>query len=167
MIRLARPDEYPLLAAIEDAAAQAFKGTAMEFILAFPATPVEARAEATETSRIWASVDRNDRPVGFLEAEIFDGWLHIFELSVHPDWQHQGRARELIETAAAFARSCRLQRLSLTTDSEIAWNGPTYRRMGFLPLAVDEAPSWLAGIIEREIAIGFDPARRIAMVRKA
>lgn len=167
MIRPARPDELPLLAEIEDTAAQAFRGTAMAFVLGLPNRPVQPQVAISDPVFIWASVDPDDRPVGFLEAEIVGEWLHVFELSVHPDWQQQGRARALLDTASHFARSRSLRCVSLTTDRDIAWNGPAYRRMGFVQLAAAETPPWLAEILANELALGFDPARRIAMARTA
>ncbi len=137
----------------------------MAFVLSLPKAPLQPTAEIREPVFIWASVDAEDRPVGFLEAEIIEGWLHVLEISVHPLWQHQGRARALLDTAAALARSRRLARLSLTTDAEIPWNGPSYRRMGFAVLAPANTPHWLADILAYEISEGFDPSRRIAMAR--
>jgi len=167
MIRAARPDEFPALAAIESAAALAFRGTPMEFVLALPAAPAKPPAPLPDAAFIWVCVDADDRPVGFLEAEVFDGWLHILEISVHPAAQRRGHARALIERARSEAVARRLGCLSLTTDHAIAWNGPSYRRMGFVELAPAQLPGWLAAILQHEISLGFDPARRVAMALPA
>jgi ribosomal protein S18 acetylase RimI-like enzyme len=165
MIRPARADDLPLLAAIEAAAAELFRGTAMAFVLELPVAPAKAPLEIAEPVLIWVAADHGDRPVGFLEAEIIEGWLHVLELSVHPDGQRQGLGRALMAHAAAAARVRGLARVSLTTDREIAWNGPAYRRMGFSELAPASQPDWLAAILSHEVEVGFDPARRVAMAK--
>jgi GNAT superfamily N-acetyltransferase len=163
MIRLARPEELPRLAVIEDAAAELFRGTPMAFVLDSPKRPVAATIPRHVLMLV--SVDAADRALGFLEAEPRHGWLHILELSVHPDGQKQGRAKALLDHAARTARVSGLSALSLTTDTELPWNGPMYRRMGFADLPPPAIPDWLSDILVREAGAGFDPARRTAMMR--
>jgi GNAT superfamily N-acetyltransferase len=161
-IRAARNEDLPRLADIEDAAEQLFRGTAMEFVLDLPHHPPPAALPAQ--ALIWVSVDANDTPQGFLEAEVIEGWLHILELSVHPAAQRQGRARALLEHARSEARRRRLTHLSLTTDRAIPFNGPMYQRFGFVPLGKPDCPAWLKAILDEEVRHGFDPDRRVAMV---
>ena len=94
------------------------------------------------------------------------GWLHILEMSVHPDGQRQGRAGALVAAARDHARASGLSHLSLTTDRWIPFNGPMYAGMGFRILPRDRCPAWLSDLMAREVAAGFDPARRVAMVRR-
>lgn len=165
MIRPARADEFAALAAIEDAAAQLFRGTSMAFVLDLPVAPVRQAGAVFEPVFIWVVTDAGDCPVGFLEAEIIEGWLHILELSVHPAWHRQGHGRALVERAVEEARARSLPMVSLTTNRDIAWNGPAYGRMGFAELQPAATPPWLLRIIAHEVGIGFDPALRIAMAR--
>ena len=164
MIRPAHPDELPLLASIEAAAAQKFRGTPMEFILSFPKKPLHAM-RIPQAVRIWVACNVADVPIGFLEAETIENWLHILEISVLPGEQRKGHARALIDAAREEARRNNLESLSLTTDRELPWNGPAYKRMGFSELPPEQAPAWLQEILVHEFSLGFDPARRIAMVR--
>jgi ribosomal protein S18 acetylase RimI-like enzyme len=164
MIRAATPQELPRLAEIEEAAEQGFRGTPMAFVLDLPRGPVATALPPHVL--VWVSVDEADMAVGFLEAEPIGDWLHIWELSVHPQAQRQGRARALVEAACGHARAAGLARVSLTTDREIAFNAPMYRRMGFAELEPSAHPDWLAALLAREAAHGFDPARRIAMARQ-
>lgn len=162
-IRLARADELPRLAEIEDAAEARFEGTHMAFVRDLPySAPVAAIPPHV---KVWVSVDGDDVAQGFLEAEPIEGWLHILEVSVHPDAQRQGRARALVETALAHARETGLGMVSLTTDRELPFNGPMYARMGFRALAAAHQPAWLAGFLASEAEHGFDPALRVAMAR--
>jgi ribosomal protein S18 acetylase RimI-like enzyme len=164
MIRPARPDEFPRLAEIEDAAEALFEGTHMAFVRdmshAVPSVAVPAHA------KVWVSVDSADIAQGFLEAEPIEGWLHILELSVHPAAQQQGRARALVDTALAHARESGLEMVSLTTDRTLPFNAPMYARMEFAELPVSAQPDWLGRFLAREVQHGFDPALRVAMARR-
>jgi len=164
MIRPARASDLPRLAAVEDAAEALFAGTAVAWLIGKPKAPV-ANA-IPEGVMIWVSVDSDDVAMGFLEAEAVGGWLHIREMSVHPQAQRQGRARALLETAGDHARSASLAQLSLTTDRHLPFNAPMYARMGFVELPPDLQPFWLQELLAREAAAGFDPARRVAMARR-
>lgn len=137
----------------------------MAFVLDLPVGPVASAIPRDVL--VLVSVDANDRAVGFLEAEPKGGWLHILELSVHPEGQRQGRARALLDRAAAAARAAKLGALSLTTDSALEWNAPMYLRMGFAALQPHETPGWLQALLAEEAGHGFDPARRVAMMRPA
>jgi GNAT superfamily N-acetyltransferase len=116
--------------------------------------------------KVWVSVDADDLPQGFLEAEPIESWLHILEVSVHPSAQRQGRARALVETALGHARAAGLPMVSLTTDRLLPFNGPMYARRGFSERSAAHAPRWLAAILAREAEHGFDPALRVAMARR-
>lgn len=164
MIRPARQDELETVAAIESAAEAAFDGTAMAFVCDLPRTQ---RSSIALGHLLLVAVDERDTPVGFLDAEAMDGWLHIHEMSVHPAAQRQGHARALIEAARLDALRAGLLVLSLTTDRFIPFNGPLYGRLGFRILAPEDQPAWLRAVLRREVAAGFDPARRVAMSRTA
>jgi GNAT superfamily N-acetyltransferase len=160
-IRPARAADLARLAAIEDAAEQLFEGTPMAFVRDLPRKPPPATLP--QDVFIWVSVGPGDEPMGFLEAEPHGRWLHILELSVHPAAQRRGRAAALVAHARAEARARGFQRLSLTTDRDIPFNGPMYRRFGFEVLAPSDQPAWLSALLAVEVAHGFDPARRVAM----
>jgi len=164
MIRKALSSELPLLASIEKAAAEMFRGTPMDFVLSFPENPAQ-NTTIPDSVRIWVACDSADQPIGFLKAEVVEGWLHILELSVHPGHHRKGHARALIDAAREHARTAGLEAVSLTTDRDLPWNGPAYARMGFLELPGSKAPAWLQDMLADEIAFGFDALRRIAMVR--
>ena len=165
MIRPALPADLPLLGGIEASAATLFLGTPMAFVIDHPLTPMAALTAACARGTLLVAVGADDTPQGFLLADVEDGWFHILEISVHADAQRRGHGRDLVAQAATVARRLDCRRLSLTTDRDIAWNGPWYRALGFAELAPDAAPDWLAGILRREAAHGLDPARRCIMVK--
>jgi hypothetical protein len=52
--------------------------------------------------------------MGYLLADVVDGCAHIEQVTVH---------------LAAWARARRLPAVTLTTCTEVAWNGPYYERL--------------------------------------
>jgi GNAT superfamily N-acetyltransferase len=165
MIRLARSADLPLLGPVEESAAQRFVGTPMAFVAGSAPSPADALAAALAANCLWVAVDDQDVPQGFLFGEVVDGWFHILELSVAADAQGCGHGSALLAAVAAAAPGLGCDRLSLTTDRDIVFNGPWYRRRGFFEITSDMAPDWLAAIPAREAADGLDPARRAIMAR--
>lgn len=167
MIRLARPDDLPLLPAIEDAAGMRFVGTSAALDATLPNVPATAFAVAQRRRSLWVAVDADDVPIGFLLAEPHPPWLHIQELDVHPDHKGQGLGRALIAAAAQASGGLACHGLSLTTYRDIAWNAPWYRRLGFVEVAAAARPAWLTAKLAHEAEHGIDPASRCAMTRPA
>ena len=166
MIRLARSADLPLLGAIEVSAGQRFLDTPMAFAAGQPASPPVALEAALAKNTLWVATDPEDAPVGFLFGEAVSGWFHILEVSVALAAQGHGHGAALLAMAAEAAPGLGCDRLSLTTDRDITFNGPWYRQRGFVEIAPPEAPDWLAAIPQREAATGLDPARRAIMVRR-
>lgn len=166
MIRLARPDDLAALAAIERSAAQRFLGTPMAFAAGHPPTPRNALESALAQRSLWVATDATDLPQGFLFGSARTGWFHVDEVSVAIGAQGAGLGGDLLAAVAEAAPGLGCDRLSLTTDRDIAFNGPWYRRHGFVEIAAGEAPDWLAAILTHEAAVGLDPVRRAIMVRR-
>ncbi len=152
MIRLARPDDLPLLPAVEASAATLFAGTAVAHLA---------------SHSLW--VADVGGPVGFLLGTAIAGWLHLQELSVARSAQRRGLGAALMNAAIAAAPGLSCSRLSLTTDRLLPWNAPFYARLGYAEVADDDAilPAWLAALPARIAASGLDPARRCIMIRSA
>ena len=60
-----------------------------------------------------------------------------------------------------------LPALTLTTFRSVPWNGPYYARCGFRELPSTEITPGLVDVLAAEVAIGLDPADRVAMRRPA
>lgn len=167
MIRPALPADLPLLPAIEASAASLFAGTAMAHVIGGATTPRDALERGLAGGSLWVADAAG--PCGFLLAAAEAGWLHILELSVQRDAQGRGHGAALLQAAIGAAPGLGCQRLSLTTDRLLAWNGPFYARHGFAEVAADDPglPDWLAAMPAREAASGLDPALRCIMVRPA
>jgi ribosomal protein S18 acetylase RimI-like enzyme len=165
MIREARASELSRLQAIEREAGERFRDTAMAFVLDAPPTPADAYADALRAGLLLV-VEAAGAPVGFLAAREMPGALHILEVSVHPDFGRRGHAGALLRHAAGLAQARNLPLLTLTTDRLLPWNAPLWARYGFIE-AGDACPDWLRAILDTERDAGFDPARRVAMLRPA
>jgi hypothetical protein len=102
------------------------------------------------TAMAWAAGD-DPVPLAVLEQAQAAGLLWIAEAA-------GGQAAVCEHARAAGYRS-----VVLTTDRELPWNAPFYRRHGFAELPPDRLPAPLAARLRLEAEAGFDPARRCAM----
>ncbi|MEN2978108.1 GNAT family N-acetyltransferase [Tistrella bauzanensis] len=162
-IRPGRPDDAPELAAIEDAAAGLFAGIGIA--LGAAASDPAVLATAARQHRLLVATDKDDRPLGFALTTIVDGHAHLAELDVAPAFGRRGIGRRLVAAVAAGAAIAGHDRLTLTTFRDVPWNGPFYRRLGFLTIAPDDIGPGLAAIRAAE-ALRLDPlSPRIAMQR--
>lgn len=130
-LRPTRIDDVAALPAIERAAGQRFRDVpALAWLADNEVICVEDHLGYAGRGLSWLAL-ADDRPVGFILAEVHPSSLFIVELSVHLDRQGRGLGRQLIARAAAHARSLGLNSLTLTTFRDVPWNAPFYRRLGF------------------------------------
>lgn len=165
-VRPARPDDVPVLPRIDRSAAQLFRRVpALAWIAESDTLPMEVHNAAVAASTCWVAVDEQDRPVGFLTARIFDGDLHLHEMSVERRAQGQGAGRALLKAAHAMAMHRQLDALTLTTFRDTPWNGPFYSRAGFVEIPAAVLTPRLRALLLTEIASGFAEGSRCAMRR--
>lgn len=84
-------------------------------------------------------------------------------LDVHLQHARQGLGRRLIESIVQWARARGAATLTLTTFSDVPWNGPYYGRLGFRTLDVATLSPALQAVWEVETAVGLPMAHRICM----
>jgi GNAT superfamily N-acetyltransferase len=108
-------------------------------------------------------VDDDGVPVAYLLAELVDGNGHVEQVSVHPDHAGKRIGRALIEHAAEWARAQGAPVLTLTTFTEVVWNGPYYEKLGFRLLPEAELTPGLREIRAAEAAHGLDRWPRACM----
>jgi GNAT superfamily N-acetyltransferase len=153
-IRVARPDEYEGLRAIEDAADTLFADVGIG--------PFRQSEEENHLSQAAVVFAIGDPAVGFACVEVVDGAAHIWQVSVDPRAARRGRGRALVEAVCDWAVANGLPAVTLTTFSDVAWNGPFYARLGFRE--IENLSPGLAAIREHERTIGDDDfGRRVAM----
>lgn len=100
-------------------------------------------------------VDANDTPIGFATCGVLDGALHLYELAIVPEHGGKGLGRALIETVCAEAKSRGLDAVTLSTFTDVAWNGPFYERVGFCTLTDDDLSPGLHLVKNHEADIGL------------
>ncbi|MDN7139930.1 GNAT family N-acetyltransferase [Pseudomonas sp. JQ170] len=143
-IRLALPADAPMLPAVERAAAQSFAAVpGLEYLASSPVIAADQHMDFLLKQHEWVAVDAQDRPLGFLCGQDCDEDWHIIELSVHQIAQGRGLGRQLIGTAADWARSRGYGGLTLTTFTQVPWNAPFYARLGFEQLASERCSDFL------------------------
>ncbi len=101
--------------------------------------------------------------VGWVSGSIVDNEGHLNQVSAEPSAQGQGIGSALVARGCEWARSLGLSSVTLTTFSEVAWNGPFYARRGFVALPPEQFGPELAEIRRSEIENGLDVSPRVAM----
>ena len=163
MIRAARPDELSRLQDIEVAAGAMFRLVGMDAIAEDPPPELSDLAAHQRAGRILVATDTADLPVGYLILEELDGWVHIDQVTVHPDHARQGLGRSLIIEAAGRAAKRGLQGLTLTTFRDVEWNAPYYRRLGFTEVPENRWSEGIRRVVAAETAHGLNRWPRVVM----
>jgi GNAT superfamily N-acetyltransferase len=163
-IRSCRLNDFGRLKSIEiDAfatleAAGAVKGAASS-------SSDEELSRYVDAGFLLVAADIDDRAIGYVGA-LFEGeCLHVQEIDVAPDWQRRGIGRALMQAVLGEGRARGLRAATLTTDRLAPFNAPFYASLGFLLLDEADLSDRLRTILASEHAAGFDPARRVAMIR--
>lgn len=162
-IRVATENDLPALREIERAAGKGFADIGMSFVAEDEPAPIETLREFQQDGRAWVWVDADDRPVAYLIVEEVDGNAHLEQVSVHPEAARRGIGRALMDHMMAWARQRGLPAVTLTTYTEVPWNGPYYERCGFRYLDDSELTDGLRAIRAAEIAHGLDQWPRACM----
>lgn len=164
-VRRARVAELEDLRAIETAAGAPFRDLGMDAVADDTPPSTVVLHGALERDGLWV-LEVDDVPVAYLLDDVVDGHAHVEQVSVDPAHAGHGYGRVLIEHLAERARAAGRGALTLTTFTEVPWNGPYYVRLGFRFLADDELGPGLWAIRRAEIARGLDHWPRTAMRRE-
>ncbi|WP_328863200.1 GNAT family N-acetyltransferase [Streptomyces sp. NBC_00306] len=163
MIRLARATELTQLQDVERAAGKCFADIGMAAIAEDEPPSLTVLGSYAQDGRAWVWAEDDDLPVAYLIAELVDGNGHVEQVSVHPD--HAGRriGKALIEHAGAWATAQGAPALTLTTFTEVVWNGPYYEKLGFRLVPEAVLTPGLREIRAAEAAHGLDRWPRACM----
>ncbi len=104
--------------------------------------------------------------VGYLVASVVDGEGHVDQVSVVPRAAGQRIGSRLIDEAIAWTLASGFDAITLTTFTDIAWNGPYYERLGFVEVPEAAMGPQLSAIRVAERDAGIDVAPRCAMRRR-
>lgn len=165
-IRPAEEHDLPSLREVERAAGKAFADVGMAFVAEDEPLPIAALLEFTRGGRAWVCADAGDHPVAYLLAEVVDGNAHLEQVSVHPEHARRRLGWALLDHMIGWARRQHLPAVTLTTYTEVPWNGPYYERCGFRYLAEGELTPGLRAIRAAEAAHGLDRWPRACMRRE-
>ncbi|OLT51548.1 hypothetical protein BJF89_07605 [Corynebacterium sp. CNJ-954] len=167
--RLADASDIPWIQELERRAGEPFRSVGLDAV-ADDEPPGTAELAAAVADGCVLVIDGAGTPAsGHLAAWLWvgtaDGDCLIEQVSVDPACRGQRLGTRLISVALEHARRREFPAVCLTTFVDVPWNGPLYRRLGFLPLADDELGPDLSAIREDEQAAGLDVARRRAYRR--
>jgi GNAT superfamily N-acetyltransferase len=158
-IRAVSAEELKLLPAIERAAAQLFRESPYPGLADYA---LAADSLDLSRDRVWVVV-ADAAPVGFAVVRTHANALHVQEIDVHPLHARKGLGRLLIQDVASAAKQEGKRWLTLTTMSDVPWNGPYYARLGFEEVAREAAGQELQAILIEEEKSGIPMAHRICM----
>lgn len=167
LIRQAQITDADLLPEIERSAVQTFAADpSLHFILDMPVMSAEQHRDFMQKGHVLVAECGNVLG-GFLVAEAIpdENRLHVWELSVHQDFQRRGLGRKLLDAAANIARVQGYASLSLTTFGDVPWNRPFYESCDYQVLPVSQYNTRLRSIAELEESIGLPIERRVAMIK--
>ncbi len=164
-IRLARMEDLARLRDIERAASELFAEIGMDAVATDEPLSLETLASYQKAGRAWAQTPSDDHVAAYIIVDVVDGAAHIEQVSVDPSYAHRRLGRDLIEHVAQWAAEQSLSALTLTTFTDVAWNGPYYERLGFRFLAESELSPGLRAIQAQEASHGLDTWPRACMRR--
>lgn len=153
-IRLAKAEDLPLIPAIELSAAQAFVGRDVPPDLLTAVSDAETWLPQLAAGTLWIA-ELDGTVSGFLAATADEGRLHVDEVDVLREAQGRGVGRSLMTRAIDWARTRGLRQVTLTTFTDVPWNAPFYRSLGFETWLEGEAPPELAAKVEAERGRGL------------
>ncbi|GAB2675550.1 GNAT family N-acetyltransferase [Nocardia goodfellowii] len=162
-IRQATEADLPVLQDIERAAGKPFADIGMQAVADDEPPALSTLREFRQAGRAWVHPDDADDPVGYLVLALVDGNAHIDQVSVDPEHAGLRIGKSLIDHAVRWSKTAGLQAITLTTFTEVPWNGPYYERLGFRYLTPAEETPGLRELRAAESAHGLDRWPRACM----
>jgi len=129
-------------------------------------TPRHALEQGLTEQRLRVVVTQQGDPVRFALARVVERHAHLDELDVLPEHGRRGLGSALVETACAWGRANGFRVITLTTLSNIPWNGPFYSRLGFRILTADELSEAQRAILDEDVERGLPAENRVMMQRE-
>ena len=162
-IRPASLQDAALLSVIEKSAAQLFRTEpGLEWLADSDTLPESVLLSHISLGTVWVAQTEAGQLTGFICTEEFDDELHIWELSVHANFQRMGIGKRLMQEAYKHVLSRGLSTLTLTTFSDVQWNAPWYAQFGF-QIVTASAGQRLVRLLDAETKHGLPSERRVAM----
>lgn len=163
MIRTANDSDLPILRDIERAAGRCFAHIGMHAVADDEPPSLETLREFRSHGHAWVYTSEGGTPIAYTLVSEVDGNAHLEQVSVHPDHAGQRIGKALIDATITSARACGFSAMTLTTFTDVAWNGPYYARLGFRYIPQREETPGLRSIRAAEATHGLDQWRRACM----
>lgn len=164
-IRLGTRDDLPTLADIEISAARLYppgKIPEPHDSLPYPVLCAAINNQLLLCAEVHTAKQKKI-VVGFAACHVYKNFLHLDEISVLPKFGQQGIGSRLVQAVISVSQSKQCQGTTLTTFSDLAWNAPFYKKLGFSELAFSASPVEVQAMLNEEQALGL--VNRIAMLR--
>ncbi|MYU24237.1 GNAT family N-acetyltransferase [Streptomyces sp. SID8352] len=165
MIRPAQERDIPALRDIERRAGAAFAEIGMREVAEDEPPSAGTLRGYVRDGRAWVH-DHEGAPVAYVLVDPIDGCAHIEQLSVRPDHARRRLGARLVDHVDAWAARSGAAALTLTTFTEVPWNGPYYLRLGFRRLPDTEVTPGLRALRRAEAEHGLDRWPRMCMRRE-
>ena len=170
-VRLARPEDLPFLAAIEDAGDALFAERFGELDWPAASSGEERAAEpgillVAVAVAVAVAVDDQDEGtvIGFSHVLDLDGHWYLEQIAVHPVHGQQGIGATLLEATHAELARRGGREVALVTYADVPWNAPFYASHGYRVL--DTLPEHLVPVWQGQERFGLARhGARVAMVR--
>ncbi|MGY0497233.1 GNAT family N-acetyltransferase [Nocardia sp. FBN12] len=162
-VRLARQDEIAALQEIERRAGAPFAEVGMGAIADDEPPSREVLRGFVTDGRAWVWPDGDDQPIAYLILGLVDDQPHIEQVSVDPAHAGARIGKRLIDHAVGWSKSKGLREITLTTFTQVPWNGPYYERLGFTYISPADESAGLRAIRVDEVAHGLDEWPRACM----
>lgn len=163
-IRPATDADLLRLAEVEVEAGQVFRTVGMAEVAEAVPDMSDLRL-AVEAERVWVT-QVGPEVAGYVVAEVLDGNAHVAQVSVAPDFAGRALGRAMIEHVEEWGRGAGCPATTLTTFTDVPWNGPYYLRLGYRVLPDESVGPELARTLAHEASLPeIDASRRCAMVK--
>jgi N-acetylglutamate synthase-like GNAT family acetyltransferase len=144
VLRPARADEIAALQTIDQAARSRYAGLP-GFDYVATSTPIRAERFAQGETVI---AELAGALVGFALSQPLDGMAYLANISVRPE--ARGVGGKLLQHVIGRARDSGMRAVTLTTFKAPPWNGPWFRRHGFVPMPDAHVGPDLRAVLARQ-----------------
>ena len=141
---------------------QRFREIGMDAVANDAPPPAEVYAAAVRDGRVWVA-ELDGSVVGYVWAIQVGGRPHLEQISVRPEAGGRGVGQALVAAVLTWAEAGGATSITLSTFTEVAWNGPWYTRQGFEALADDQLDDALRALRAHEAEFGLDVTARAVM----
>jgi predicted N-acetyltransferase YhbS len=165
-IRLGQQDDIDAMQRVEVKAGERFRDICMDSVADDDPPSAPQLESHVRGGTAWVAVVTNagaETVVGYATASAVDGEGHLDQVSVSTSAAGKGIGLALICEVHEWAKAQGFSEVTLTTFTEVPWNGPYYERLGYTPMSENALGPELSAIREQERQSGLDVTPRLAM----